>query len=493
MTQSMDITRPSDFRPFYNYNNVNSADFVQRQNRNKNKIRNKNKSRTLKKKIQENNHKRSNSMPPNKKKQSLALEMAEKEEANLTFKPKINSYEFNRRIDPSVQRRLQIWNIQKKLKLNQQRKQKLEEDDYKMKENVTFQPEVKSDSIIRIRDNKHRKRPQSANLRNRKWHSSQQRVQDRLFEREHARIEKLEKTKQIIESQEMKQCPFKPKLQKTKLSNKIKQKFEHRKPIWERQNDERRAKQNTRRESKQKYDKLAEKDLTFKPKINRKSKEIVENTKIYTSYYPINVSERLLLQNPKNSNIKQKYLKSITNKPSINPTSEKILKESVLFHEAADNFFKRQEIYELERKMKEAEQERDLNQNGNKNKSKESEFKPNIGNAEKILAKSKRHRHRFHFEDREQKYERLAFHDKQMIKRKTKLKAKELQKKNTFKPKINKKSAKIGRPSSIYELFQPEKSNKLKDKIQEEAEKVFKKQHPFKPHSLIVAKNINIL
>ena len=110
------------------------------------------------------------------------------------------------------------------------------------------------------------------------------------------------------------------------------------------------------------------------------------------------------------------------------------------------------------------------------------------------MAKSKRHRHRYYFEDRQQKYERLAFHDQQVIKRKKKLKAKEFKKKNlTFKPKINAKSAKIGRPSSLYELFKPEKSNKLKDKIQKEAEKIFKKEHPFQPQSQSQSINISDL
>ena len=484
LTQSVDITRPSDYQRPYK---TNTADYPSRRKGRKNTDKTSKNNKNNRKSNKRRNNKRSNSLPPNKK-QRLSLEMAEKEEANLTFKPKINSYEFNRRIDPDVQRRLQIWNMQRKMKLTQQRKQKIEEDDYKMKESNTFQPEVKiankrPKSAMIYGDNKYNNNKSVQNRRN--SIDSTLPVQDRLYEREYQRIEKLAKTKEIIESQQMEQCSFKPNLQKTKLSDKIKSKFEDRKPIWKRCDDVRKQKQNGRIQSKKKFTKQLSKDLTFKPKINKKSKEIVENAKLYTSYYPINVSERLLLQNPKNKHIDMKNLKN-DGKPFINPTSEKILKESILFREASDNFFKRQEIYELERKMKAAEQDRDTNICSNKQK----EFQPNIGNAEKILAKSKRHRHRYHFEDKEQKYERLAFHDSAMIKRKTKLKAKELNKRNTFKPKINKKSSKMGRPSSIYELFQPEKSMKLKDKIQEEAEKIFKEQHPFQPkyeNDLIVA------
>ena len=128
--------------------------------------------------------------------------------------------------------------------------------------------------------------------------------------------------------------------------------------------------------------------------------------------------------------------------------------------------------------MKDAEQQRIKNK---EMKEKSAQFQPNIGNANSVLSKSKRHRHRYHFEDAQQRYERLAFHEKELIKRKTQLIAKELHKNDTFKPKINKKSSKMGRPSSVYELFQPEKSKKLQRQIEEEAEKILKAQHPFEP------------
>eukprot|EP01083_Nonionella_stella_P143116 444070_1 len=128
-------------------------------------------------------------------KQSLAQKMADREDTNLTFQPKITAYEFNRRLDPNVQRRLEIWNMQKKQKLLLQRKAKLEENDHKMQEMVTFEPEIK--------EKKHSQLQGQA-----------QAVQDRLYEREHQRIQKLAKTKQIIEAQQMEECSFKPKITK---------------------------------------------------------------------------------------------------------------------------------------------------------------------------------------------------------------------------------------------------------------------------------------
>eukprot|EP01084_Bolivina_argentea_P258965 436799_1 len=327
ITQNVDITTPSDYIRHYNYPHKIKPHKGRRKN----------------KKYQ--TRKRSNSLSPNKKKpklkhkRSLAQQMADKESENLTFKPKINKYSFNRRIDPDVQRRLQIWNVQKKIKLTQQRKQKMEEDDCKIKEHFTFQPEVKTTI-------KKRSRPKTAKM----YHGnncnnstlsidSSLPVQHRLYEREYRRIEKLAKTKEIIEKQEMKQCSFKPKLQKSKLSTKIEKKFEHRKPIWERQKCIKKQKQNKRLASKNKITKAMDTDLTFKPKINKKSKEIVENAKLYTSYYPIDVSERLLLQNPKNKKIENENNNEKNKcKPYINPTSQKILKESILFSEASNDF-----------------------------------------------------------------------------------------------------------------------------------------------------------
>ena len=53
------------------------------------------------------------------------------------------------------------------------------------------------------------------------------------------------------------------------------------------------------------------------------------------------------------------------------------------------------------------------------------QFRPDIGNPDTVLARSKRHRHRHrhHPEDRQQKYERLAFHDSALAKRRQRIKA----------------------------------------------------------------------
>ena len=97
-SKKINITRPNEYIPFYNYSKQQT-----RGRRKRKKKRNK-------------HRKRSNSVPTNRRKQLISHKIATKEDKNLTFKPKINAYEFNRRIDPDVQRRLQIWNIQKKMK-----------------------------------------------------------------------------------------------------------------------------------------------------------------------------------------------------------------------------------------------------------------------------------------------------------------------------------------------------------------------------------------
>ena len=95
----------------------------------------------------------------------------------------------------------------KKIKLNQKRREK--ENSEKLEK-------------AELADN--RRRPKSAiNLRQRQQQQTQ--IQDRLFEKENERIDKLIKTAEILKSEEMKQCPFKPILRKSRISNKINIKF----------------------------------------------------------------------------------------------------------------------------------------------------------------------------------------------------------------------------------------------------------------------------
>ena len=60
-------------------------------------------------------------------------------------------------------------------------------------------------------------------------------VQDRLYEQEQRRIDKLAKTKEMIECQEMEQCSFRPKLSVSKFRSKFETKLADREPIWKRQ------------------------------------------------------------------------------------------------------------------------------------------------------------------------------------------------------------------------------------------------------------------
>ena len=402
-----------------------------------------------------------NSLNRQQRQQSMTEELERKEEENVTFKPKINDYAFNRRIDPDVFRRLEIWEMQRKRKLTHRRKQKVEETKLAMEPSPRKMTGSKSRKMVKSQ------RCSISSMTDEAVQSKP--VQDRLYEQEQRRIDKLAKTKEMIECQEMEQCSFRPKLSVSKFRSKFETKLADREPIWKRQDII--SKQNATKKMKQKQE--SDPELTFKPKISRKSKAIVEAAKTLNPCHPLQlpISERLKTR-------KKQTEMEHDHKVSINPTSEKILKESILFREASDNFFQRLSIYEMERKMKEAEQQRLKRQSDHKlNK----EFHPNIGNADAVLSKSKRHRHRYQYEDKEQRFQRLAFHDSEMMARKTRMKAKELEKENTFKPRINPKSAAMGRPSSVFELFQPEKSTKLKDQIKEEAKRIFDAQHPFKP------------
>ena len=103
------------------------------------------------------------------KEKSKSAKVAQEMAAEADSNPKVNAYVFNCRINPDVQRRLLIWNGQRERKLTHQHQRKSDEDDFKLKEHVTFQPEVEVQADPTLADSV----------------DSRLLVQDLLYEREH--------------------------------------------------------------------------------------------------------------------------------------------------------------------------------------------------------------------------------------------------------------------------------------------------------------------
>jgi len=396
----------------------------------------------------------------------LTRALIQKELDEYTFKPKINRLPFsskNRNIP--INKRIEAWVSQhvEKMKAQESEMEKVDEEDLK---ECTFKPKITSNS------------KQKAKLVN-----TSKDVVERLFEKANVRHALRERKKQRLEEQERNQFTFRPTLKKSKKY------LEHKnyKPIYNRIGELQRTKQAKALRLKCKVEN--EEQCTFKPQINKKSKEIAKKLQNQEG----RISERL--SQTISSNVyrslrrqarqKEEESKECTFKPQINPCSREIA-ESKDLGIPKEQFLERQEIYKLRALERQLEvidfTEKKLN----------CTFKPKIGNAEKVLQKSRRHSTRLQVENQSEFYQRLSHLDSnRKIAKEEIIRKKELEK-YPFRPKITQKSKIIGRPTTIEELTSREVKERKVKRLKLQKHRQFRESHPFKPQTTKGGKSKNV-
>jgi len=142
---------------------------------------------------------------------------------------------------------------------------------------------------------------------------------------------------------------------------------------------------------------------------------------------------------------------------------------------ASKNFIQRQKVFQ---------EIASFNKNelyAQKWKAEDATFTPDIGNADMVLLKKPELRERYETESAYGRAVRLSDLDFERKQQKQQALQQEYYERYSFKPRLNKRSKKLGRASTIEELVAPARSSVVKQRIREEQEREFRSSCPFKP------------
>ena len=288
-----------------------------------------------------------------------------------------------------------------------------------------------------------------------------------------------QKLKLKIQNDELESYPFKPSI--NRKSEEMLD-MSHYKPIHLRVNDIQRAKHASRLAERLSRD-ASNPNLTFTPKINETSKQLIESKRMETTDpSQFDVTSRLM-KDAKDSTKRtlkrqQEYALSkqqeLSFQPNISATSRDIVStNSDFMGPNGTNFVKRQEML-----MKKKINQRNVTIKNNMLRS-ECTFKPNVGSATEVLRHTRPHRLN---ESNLERIERLSKQDVQNKQQKMKILQKRYFEKNcTFAPKINEISKSLAKSKTVQELTDNRKSRQMKHDIAVRREEELKRQCTFQP------------
>ena len=382
---------------------------------------------------------------------SMKKELEDKFAQEHPFKPKINKSikkNKNKILNETEQERYNRLSRPKILDINEKKKKRDLEELKKISELNTIKPTYKVNP---------------------------KEVSNRLYNISNTLKQKKDKIKQSYEESQNKEYSFVPEI--NPYSKILMDKYEF-KPIYERNEDFEKNKLNNIIRKRQEIEK--EQKQLCKPKINSKSKKIVEQQKNVGGYPPYeDIYEKLYRENinKDTKNLATRDLKECTFTPKVNPISNLLVSNNNINYnmnneENMKDFLERQKMYEDLRKKK-------LEKN-KENNNYEYTFKPEINSNSDLLVKCNPERFN---ENQLDKYSRL-YQDAQRIKIKKEKLENELNNKYDFTPKINELSKYIGRKPDFDEL------NLIKEKLPKDEKK--EEEYDFTPELYQNSKYKNI-
>jgi hypothetical protein len=364
------------------------------------------------------------------KSEKVKKELEEKMKAECTFKPKINNYSGSKK-DRDKEERLKALaaNRREEYLRREQEKEKLERNEL---DRFAFQP-----NLDRSKGNIN---PEVA------IHAT-----ERLAKEADNRYAKREQAKREQEMAEINQHNFIPRIHSEVPDDYV--------PVHEKVYELQKQKEEKLKELRMQQE-ISNRDImTFEPQISDRSRAIAKSVK--------GMSKR----RRKVSGQSEEEL-NCTFQPNVNPKSEEILQHLRLYNEDND-FVKRQEILNARiQKRKELLQEKE-NQNN------VYSFKPNLNRTSIIIAESNLMRAS---ENHNDKYERLAYKDKQKKEAIHQLIEDQYYQQFRFQPELNDISKSIGQSTNVSDYqWQAERKKRKIDLIQKE-------KYEFKP-TLLTSKN----
>lgn len=377
-----------------------------------------------------------------------------------TFRPKINTSYKSKQERATGQKRLDQLSRSRLETLERREKQRYERFQKESKE-CTFRP--KTNKNHRVSSKK----------------LSSKRVSDRLYDLAGKRVESRQRAAMEKQRRSAKHS-YKPSINPD--SEKILD-MDSYQPLQERIGAMQRAKTEKLQQLRMEVA-YGNADLTFRPKIDRTSKKIVEEQRRQEGGDKKDeedhvtdskrVEDRLLSNQTtrmqRKIRLRQRQMAEMSRvcrfQPRINETSKRLVKQCGM----KGSFLERQEVREVQKKDKYMRHLMD--------KSSSHPFRPEIGNADAVLMCLRPERVR---ETPAQRVERLSRKSPRQFEKIEKLK-KEAYKDCTFNPQIDPNSKRLGRSLRPDEMVEPSKwVQKKKRDAMKEASKKFSEMHPFKP------------
>lgn len=349
-------------------------------------------------------------------------EVEQRIQQECTFKPKISNYQFSTKNKKPQSKEARL----RELADSKQREYERRERERKQREEeelaqLSFKPNVKKQASKKQSDA----------------------VTERLFHEADDKRIKREKMKREQEMQQMESFTFRPQ---TNANSHVDQ--QSYRPVHERVGEMQRKKHEEMARLKIKNE-TENADLTFSPKINKKSQAIAmikTNNATFQERISAQLSQAI---EKKYKNQTENQFSNYTFKPEVNPNSEKMLKHSKMFNGEMANFVKRQEFLQQQIKVQQM-----LNTTMD-----EYEFKPQISETSKMIVEAKMSRAG---ETEHDKIERLAFRDKQKSEALKEYVKEQYYKKYSFQPSINELSKVMAKATDAEELVHNERSKKIR-------------------------------
>ena len=402
-----------------------------------------------------------NSHSPNElpdKVRKIAQEKEQKIREECTFKPHINSTEYDDKLEQNkYERRSRLYKpkveeIQKREKLKRQR------EDEEFSNICTFQPKKISQTTSCI-DLKMRT-------------DFNQSIEDRLYVDANKRIEELRNAYKSKEQRELKECTFQPDISRSSKNvrgNRITEK-----PIYERAKDLQRQKEENLQKMRIEAE-LKDENLTFKPKIIKKSEEILMNR---SDLLGQSVIDRLCKDAADRVEKSLKQTEFMSQQQSVQyPFNPRLSNSTCSFTSIGEGtlltkgFKERQEYFEKKRREKREEILKQTKDN-------KYTFKPEINFTSEILMEADPKRM---IETDDERIQRLSRKDPKYEEKLKKIKDIEIKSKYTYHPQINQTSRMMVMNKSIDSISIAEREKTNRERLIEEVTETKERECTFKP------------
>ncbi|GAB4819424.1 hypothetical protein N2152v2_006470 [Parachlorella kessleri] len=287
-------------------------------------------------------------------------------------------------------------------------------------------------------------------------------VDERLYRQAEGKWEELQRAKQAQESAQLAECTFSPQLNQP--DRHLRREYT---PIHQRVSEEQR-KRSVKLAQMRVLDDLTNPDTTFTPRLNPKSRQLAAEKEERELYSP---ATGISLRRSKSNAAELAVSEACTFSPALNPASQRLLDDSA---SVPSDFKERLRYYSQKRDLKQRQLQAEQD-------AQSCTFRPDTGNAVEVLAFSERAGNLL--ETEAERYERMALDEAARLEAKRAAKEQEIYGGMNFKPRLNPKSLRMAKSSTVEELASTDKVARKVAQLKAEEEQRLRQECTFRPNT----------